>query len=151
MSGPWLTDDQQRTWRTYLRMQAEIQSRLNRQLQVDHGLSLADYEVLVHLGAADGHRMRPFELGAAMQWEQSRLAHQLARMQRRGLVERRSCATDRRGAYVVLSEAGGQALDKAAPGHVGAVRRLLFDGLTEGQVGELETICKTVLANLPCT
>lgn len=149
MSTPWLTPAQQRTWRAYLRMQAELQNRLNRQLQVEHGISLADYEVMVHLGATPGSRMRPFELEAKMQWEQSRLAHQLARMQRRGLVERASCPTDRRGAYVVLTEAGRGALDEAAPGHATAVKRLLFGNLSEAQVEELEVICDRVLSHLP--
>lgn len=151
MITPWLTPAQQRTWRAYLRMQAELQSRLNRQLQVEHGISLADYEVMVHLGAAQESRMRPFELEATMQWEQSRLAHQVARMQRRGLVERVICPTDRRGAFVVLSEAGRDALDKAAPGHAGAVKRLLFENLTDQQLAGLERICDRVLSHLPPT
>ena len=149
MTEPWLTPDQQRTWRAYLRMQSELQSRLNRQLQVEHGISLADYEVMVHLGAAQDSRMRPFELEATMQWEQSRIAHQLARMQRRGLVERVTCPTDRRGAFVVLTEAGRDALDKAAPGHATAVKRLLFECLSDEQLAGFEAICTRVLSHLP--
>src|SRR4051812_20158966 len=85
MGTPWLTDEQQRAWRAYLRMQARLSAELNRQLQAESGLSLSDYEVLVRLTDTPAGRLRPYELQKALEWEQSRLSHHLARMQRRGL------------------------------------------------------------------
>src|SRR4051812_13899364 len=84
-------------------------------------------------GGADG-RLRMFELVDNLQWEQSRLSHHVARMQRRGLVAREECTSDKRGAFVVLTDAGRDAIEKAAPGHVDTVRRLVFDGLSAEQV-----------------
>ena len=92
--------------------------------------------------------MRPFELSAALEWEQSRLSHHLARMQRRGLVSREECPGDGRGAFVVLTEAGRAAIERAAPAHVETVRHLLFDGLDGDQVAALTAITEQVLQRL---
>ncbi|KAB8182855.1 MarR family winged helix-turn-helix transcriptional regulator [Microbispora catharanthi] len=149
MNSPrWLDPDEQRAWRAYLRMQGRLTARLNRQLQADSGLSLADYEVLVHLTDREEGRLRPYELQRDLQWEQSRLSHHLTRMQRRGLVRREECADDGRGAYVVITEEGRRAITAAAPGHVETVRRLFFDGLTREQVTALERLAADVLGRL---
>src|SRR3954452_7871065 len=144
----WLTDDEQRAWRGLVQMTSRLDARLNRELQQVSGLSLADYDVLVLLTEAPDGRLRVFELAEDLQWEQSRLSHHLARMQRRGLVAREECTTDRRGALIVLTEAGREAIEKAAPGHVDTVRRLVFDGLSGEQVAMLETFVSRVLSRL---
>jgi DNA-binding MarR family transcriptional regulator len=144
----WLDVDEQRAWRAYQRMQGQLASRLNRQLQVDARLSLADYEVLVALTDTEGGYLRPFELQQLLHWEQSRLSHHLTRMQRRGLVERRECTEDGRGAFIVLTESGRRTIESAAPGHVAAVRQLFFDGLSPDEVRALERLSTHVLDRL---
>ncbi|GAA3167400.1 MarR family transcriptional regulator [Planomonospora alba] len=149
MSDPrWLDDDEQRAWRAYLRMQSRLTAELNRRLQAASGLSLADYEVLVHLTDVPDGRLRPYELQRALEWEQSRLSHHLGRMQRRGLVRREECGEDGRGAYVVLTGTGREAITAAAPDHVGAVRHLFFDALGPGESGVLEGLAVRVLARI---
>lgn len=144
----WLTDDEQRAWRALLRMTSRLDARLNRELQRSSGLSLADYDVLVLLTEAPRGRLRVFELADDLQWEQSRLSHHLRRMQGRGLVGREECATDRRGAFVVLTEAGRDAIERAAPAHAGLVRSLVFDGTSREQVAGLESFAGRVLSRL---
>jgi DNA-binding MarR family transcriptional regulator len=144
----WLTEDEQRAWRGLVQMTSRLDYRLNRELQQTSGLSLADYDVLVLLTEAPNGRLRVFELAEDLQWEQSRLSHHLARMQRRGLVAREECTTDRRGAFVVLTDAGRDAIEKAAPGHVTLVRQLVFDGLSTEQVATLESFVRRVLSRL---
>lgn len=146
--APWLDADEQRAWQAYLRMQGRLAARLNRELQLESGLSLADYEVLVQLTDTPEARLRPFELQCGLQWEQSRLSHHLARMRRRGLVEREECSEDGRGAFVVLTEKGRQAITAAASGHVGVVRRYFFDGLTREDVATLERLTTRILDRL---
>lgn len=141
----WLDDEEQRAWRAYLRMQARLAAALNRQLQATSKLSLADYGVLVQLTEAPQGRLRPYELQRALDWEQSRLSHQLRRMQQRGLVTREACPEDARGAYVVVTETGRRAIAAAAPGHVQAVRELVFDALEPGQVAVLRRLATQVL------
>ncbi|MFE0589919.1 MarR family winged helix-turn-helix transcriptional regulator [Micromonospora echinospora] len=144
----WLDDDEQRAWRAYLQMQNRLTARLGRQLQQDSGLSLADYEVLVALTDAGEGRLRPFALQRQLEWEQSRLSHHLSRMQRRGLVDREGCPGDRRGAFVVLTPAGREAIEAAAPGHVATVREFFLDQLDQDEVATLERLATRVLRRL---
>ena len=144
----WLTDDEQRAWRGLVQMTSRLDARLNRELQQTSGLSLADYDVLVLLTEAPDGRLRMFVLVEDLQWEQNRLSHHVARMQRRGLVAREECTTDKRGAFVVLTDAGRDAIEKAAPCHVDLVRHLVFDGLSEEQVAMLESFVSRVLFRL---
>lgn len=147
----WLGEREQHAWRGYLEMHARLTARLHRQLQADSGLSLTDFDVLVQLTDRADARMRVGELAEALQWQQSRLSHHLARMQRRGLVGREHCEDDARGAYIVLTEQGRDAIRQAAPAHVETVRDLLFDQLSEEEVGTLGTIAERVLSRLTST
>jgi DNA-binding MarR family transcriptional regulator len=147
----WLTEEEQRAWRGLLRMTSQLNARMNRQLLQDYGVSLADYDVLVVLSEAPEGRLRVFEVADALAWEQSRVSHQLARMQRRGLVAREGCASDARGAFAVLTEAGRAAIERAAPAHVETVRQLVFDGLSHDQLAALTEIATHVLDRLAAT
>ncbi|GAA2412538.1 MarR family winged helix-turn-helix transcriptional regulator [Mycolicibacterium llatzerense] len=142
----WLTDDEQDLWRAYLAMSGRLQLALGRQLQRDHGLSLADYDVLVALSELPDCRMG--QLGTHLGWEQSRVSHQLARMRSRGLIERSGSADDRRAAVVTLTAGGRDALEAAAPGHAELVRSVVFDSMSRTQADALRRWTATVLARL---
>jgi DNA-binding MarR family transcriptional regulator len=144
----WLDAGQQRAWRAWLDAHAHLSARLNRELQASSGLSLTDYDVLVHLTDVPEGRLRSFELAEGLQWEKSRVSRQVARMAERGLVAKEAAPEDRRGAYVTLTRAGHRAIEDAAPAHVELVRRLLFDGLTPAQVRTLESIASSVVRRL---
>ncbi len=144
----WLSDDEQRTWRTYLRMSSLLPAALNRQLQQDCGLTLPEYEVLVQLSETPERRLRPFQMCDALNWEQSRLSHQLTRMERRGLVARQECAADGRGAFIELTPAGADVIGAAAPQHVAAVRGLIFDQLSGAQQAAFEEACAAIVSAL---
>ncbi len=128
----WLDAREQALWRGYLTMTGRLQAVMNRQLQQDCGLSLADYDVLVALDESPGCRMS--ELGERLGWEQSRVSHQLRRMGERGLIDRRNADDDRRSVIVGLSEQGRAALAAAAPAHVELVRAVVFDGMSAAQL-----------------
>ena len=147
----WLDEREARAWRSYTAMRMQLQARLARGLSRRSGLSDPDYDVLVHLSESPGGRLRPFQLCEALQWEKSRLSHQLTRMAKRGLVTREECTTDARGAFVVLTPAGRAAIEGAAPAHVEEVRRCFIDVLTSEQLDALADIAETVLANLEAT
>jgi DNA-binding MarR family transcriptional regulator len=146
MAQRWLTDRQQRVWRNYLSMVTRLQTAMNRQLQADCGLSLADYDVLVTL--SEQGELRVYELADELGWEQSRLSHQLGRMRTRGLLVRRGSEQDKRGATVEITTAGTAALTAAAPGHVALVRSVLFDGMTPDRLRAFEELTSAALARL---
>jgi DNA-binding MarR family transcriptional regulator len=144
----WLDEDEQRAWRALMTMSNRLNARLNRELQASDGLSQADYDVLVRLTDVPAGRLRVGDLADDLQWEQSRLSHQLTRMQRRGLIGRTGSPDDRRVTWVTLTEAGRAAIERAAPAHVEVVRRLVLDGLTRDQLTALGEIAQLVLTRL---
>lgn len=146
MYSMWLNAQQQALWRGYLTMTGRLQTAMNRQLQRDCGLSLADYDVLVALDESPGCRVN--DLGRHLGWEQSRVSHQLRRMRDRALVERRDADDDRRGAIVELTVQGRAALAAAAPAHAGLVRTVVFDAMTPAESRAIEQWVTRVAARL---
>jgi DNA-binding MarR family transcriptional regulator len=148
MANPrWLSTDEQRAWRAYLRMVLLADAEIARDLSRDSGLSMPDYQVLTALSESADHQQRLSELATAMQWSPSRLSHHVSRMEQRGLVGRMGCDEDARGAFVVLTELGLRAIEAAAPNHVASVRAHLIDVLTPAQVAALADIGETVIAH----
>jgi DNA-binding MarR family transcriptional regulator len=144
----WLDAEEQRAWRAWLDAHAHLSARLNRELQASSGLSLSDYDVLVHLTDVPDGRLRAYELGAGLEWEKSRVSRQVGRMADRGLVAKEASPEDGRGAYVAITPAGRRAIEAAAPAHVELVRTLLFDGLSATQVRTLASVALSVLERL---
>ncbi len=145
---PWLSDQQLRTWRAWMALNTQLPAALHRQLQADSGLSLPDFEVLVHLTDTPEGRLRVSDLARALNWDRSRVSHHIKRMAGRGLVTREECSSDGRGAFVVLSPAGRTAIERAAPGHARKVRDVVFDHLTAEELAALEAVTAKVLARL---
>ena len=145
---PWLSDREQRAWRALQLMQMRLDGELARLLAAESGLSYPDYVVLASLTEQPDGRMRLFALAELAGWEKSRLSHQVARMAARGLVVKEKCAADRRGAFVVVTDRGREAIAAAAPGHVTAERRLFLDALTPDQLDAVGDAAVAVLAAL---
>ena len=117
-----------RAWMAFLHASTRLMERLDAELE-GHGLSLADYEILVHLSEEPAGELRMTELAARTLVSRSGLTRRLDRLVESGLVARRSCATDRRGVLAVLTPAGRKRLEEAAPTHVAGVRRHFLDQL----------------------
>ncbi|MEU0376542.1 MarR family transcriptional regulator [Streptomyces cyaneofuscatus] len=143
----WLTPEQQAAWDSFIRMQEKLIGRLSRQVQADSRMSPADYIVLAKLTEAGG-RMRLTDLAKLVEWEKSRMSHQVGRMAKRGLVAKEDCLDDGRGAFIVASPTGREAIEEAAPVHVEHVRRLFVDALTPEELDTLARISDRVLAHM---
>ena len=137
-----------RAFRTFIETTEELRAALATRLQTESGLSTGDYGVLLALSEADGHRIRSSDLADRIGWERSRLSHHLGRMERRGLIVREDCATDNRGAEIVLVKAGAEAFRAANAPHLHAIRELFVDALTPEQLAAAEDIAATLLAHL---
>ena len=128
-SDVWLSRSQLRVWLAFMGVQQRLGYEMNRQLQADSELSLADYDVLNALSGAPGACLQVSALAAQIGWERSRLSHHAKRMQSRGLVQCDLAASDRRATEIRLTPGGRRAIVEAAPGHVDLVRHLFFGGL----------------------
>jgi DNA-binding MarR family transcriptional regulator len=144
----WLSDDEQRTWRSVLRMHTHLTTALAQALKTDSDMSIPDYEVLAILSEAPDQTRRARELRCALMWEKSRLAHHIRRMEQRGYVHRATCDDDARAPLISLTETGLAAIQAAAPAHVARVRELFFAALTPSQAQAMREAAETVLENL---
>jgi len=127
----WLKEEEQAVWRELLAFHDALTGRLDHELQSAVGLSLADYEVLVHLSEAPDASLRMAELASLCSRSPSGLTRRVDRLAASGLVERQPCEEDGRGWFAVLTPEGRRQLERAAPVHVQGVRRWLFDPLAE--------------------
>jgi DNA-binding MarR family transcriptional regulator len=128
-SDIWLRRDELRAWLAFMRVQQRLGYEMNRQLQSDSDLSLADYDVLNALSGVPDYCMQVGALASQIGWERSRLSHHAKRMESRGLIEFDLATQDRRATEVKLTSDGRRAIVRAAPGHVDLVRQLFFGGL----------------------
>ncbi|MFF5486722.1 MarR family winged helix-turn-helix transcriptional regulator [Streptomyces virginiae] len=133
----WLDDREMRAWSGFLAASALVNRRLDQQLKDEAGLSHPQYEILVRLAAAPGRELRMTELANGLINSKSGLTYQVTQMEKAGLVRRRSCPSDVRGVFAVLTDAGSAKLEEAAPGHVATVREILVDVLTTEQLDAL--------------
>lgn len=146
MSGTrWLDDEEQRTWRAYIRTSQLLQDALERQLQRDSGIPHTYYMILVVLSESPGRTMTMSELSSILRYSVSRLSHAVSRLEEKGWVRRVKRPEDRRTTVAELTDEGFAALVQAAPGHVEEVRRVLFDPLTPAQVRRFREVLTTIL------
>lgn len=144
----WLTDDEQRAWRSWVNASLLLPDRLSRDLAEKHGLTMADYEILVQLSEHPERRIRMSELAERTRSSRSRLSHQIDRMVDAGLVAREACADDRRGSFAVLTDRGWDTIVAAAPDHVAAVRKHLVDLLGPERFAEFGDTCRMIVDDL---
>jgi DNA-binding MarR family transcriptional regulator len=147
MSSVSLTRNRLGAWVSFLRAHAAITRQLNADLLNAHGLTLSDYEVLLHLSRADGMMMRRVDLAESVILTASGITRLLDGLERAGLVEKASCASDARVSYAKLTGAGRQKLDEAAETHLAGIEELFT-----GRYGasELDTLAE-LLTRLPLT
>jgi DNA-binding MarR family transcriptional regulator len=120
-----------------LRAHANATRELNTQLIADHGLTMADYGVLLHLAWAPDRRMRRIDLAEEVILTASGVTRLLDGLERAGFVERGSCDTDRRVVYAVLTEAGLAKLRDASESHVPQVEAFLAARFDDDELAEL--------------
>jgi DNA-binding MarR family transcriptional regulator len=142
-----LSDRELAVWRSLIDTTADLRRMLGARLQ-ESGCSPADYAVLLALHEADGGRLRPSELAAAIDWERSRLSHHLGRMERRGIIRRDDCASDSRGAEVSLTGEGAALFRRAGGPHLRAIKSHFADALTDDQLTALGDAMQTLRTHL---
>ena len=141
----WLDENDRDSWGAFARMLIWLPAALDDQLQRDSGLSHYEYGILAALSAADAATLRMSELAIYANGSLSRLSRGVARLERRGWVTRKPDPSDGRYTLATLTDDGRSVLVEAAPGHVKAVNRLVFDVLTKAQARQLGIIAGRIL------
>ncbi|MFC4055016.1 MarR family winged helix-turn-helix transcriptional regulator [Actinomadura syzygii] len=132
-----LGPDELRAWMAFLAASHLIDHEVERQLKRDGGLSHPEFEVLVGLSLAEGHRLRMSDLARKVMVSKSRLTYQVTQLERAGLVRRTGCEDDRRSVWAELTDAGAERLARARPGHRRVVRETLIEVLTPEELAVL--------------
>lgn len=105
-----------------VRGHASVTRAMNAGLVADHGLTINQYEALLHLARAEGGRMRRVDLADRLVLTASGVTRMLDGLEQGGYVDRDACASDRRVTYAVLTEAGLAKLTAASESHVADIR-----------------------------
>ena len=143
-----IDEDSWQTWRAFVSMQGQLARALDRQLQRDAGLSQSDYSVMIMLFNSPERQVRTGELAELLAWEKSRVSHQIARMEKRSLVERSECDEDARGTWVSLTAEGRRTLLGAMRDHSAEIRSQFFDRLEPGELATIRAVSERVLDGL---
>ena len=142
-------------WVALLRAHASSTRRFNAQLVAEHGLTLNDYEVLLHLSHADCKRLRRVDLAERILLTPSGITRLLEGLERGGYVERASCASDARVTYAQLTDDGEEKLREAADAHVAGIREFFRDRFSRDELvalsGLLQRLPLDPTEELSCT
>lgn len=137
-------------WQSLLAAHGRVVARLDADLVSSCDMSLAEYEVLLHLGDVEDGRLRMNELADRARLSPSGLTRRFDTLVRRGWVERERCDDDRRGVNAVLTDLGRQHLEQARPVHDRGVQEYLFSHLDADDVACMRKAMTTVAdANAP--
>ena len=135
------------SWVAFLRSHAAITRELSAQLQREHGLTLNDYEVLLHLSHAEDGALRRIDLARQVVLTASGITRLLEGLERAGYVSKETCESDARVSYAKLTDEGRAKLRSAAKTHLRGVDELFLSRYSGSEL----TALAELLGRLPVT
>jgi DNA-binding MarR family transcriptional regulator len=138
-------DPRLKAWRTFLYAHAQVRRRLERELQAEQSMGLADYELLLVLAYSEGRRLRMSELADRLALSRSGATRLIDRLEADALVQRVSCDTDRRGQWAQLTAGGYERLRTASPTHLRGVAAHFLDRIPAQELDALRSTLERVL------
>lgn len=144
----WLTAEQLRAWKKLVAVVEILPGVLDSQLQHDAEVTHFEYFTMAMLSEAPDRTLRMTSLASATNSTLPRLSHVVARLEKRGYIDRASCAEDRRATNATLTEEGWRKVVATAPGHVDTVRDNVIEPLSDKDVADLDRIMAKLLGKL---
>lgn len=141
----WLSDEERELWLKLVGLSMLMPSAVEAQLKRDADINQFEYHVLAMLSEAPDMTRLMSDLAFHTNSSLSRLSHVVSRLEKQGWVARAACETDGRATNATLTASGFEKLKQTAPGHVEAVRELIFDAITPAQVAQLNTTLQPIL------
>lgn len=127
-----------------LEAHAAVTGAVNRELEATAGMPITWFEVLIRLSRSPGEHLRMSDLAGQVGLSHSGLTRLVDRLIAAGLIQREACPDDRRGAFAVLTDAGGEALGAALAGHLESIERHLAAPLGSEGMTALTDLLRTV-------
>ena len=118
----------------------QVHGVLAREMEDETGIPFERYRVLLMLAQAENEALRPSELADALPITRSGVTRLIDRLERHGIVERRSCAADGRGRFVALTPLGEDVFRQAGRVHLRGIDHHLGSNLTAGEMAELRRL-----------
>ena len=140
---------QHEAWVRFLRAHAALTRQLSADLVAAHGLTINDYEVLLHLARAPDRMLRRVDLTGRVLLTASGITRLLDGLERSALVERVACDTDRRVVYARLTEAGERKLREASRTHVAGIDELFTERFSEEERATLASLLGRLSGAIP--
>ena len=112
-------------WERLSRAHNFVTAAIEKEMVPEAGMPLAWYEVLAHLSRAPGGMLRFQDLARVAGITDSGASRRLDQMIKAGLIARRSCPTDRRGVYALLTAEGQASFERADAVFVRSLERKL--------------------------
>nr|WP_294690248.1 MarR family winged helix-turn-helix transcriptional regulator [uncultured Friedmanniella sp.] len=147
-STRWLDPEERAAWLSLSRTIVKLPSALDAQLERDADLNYFEYLVMAMLSEQDDRTLRMSQLAALSNASLSRLSHVAKRLELRGYLQREPDPHDGRFTRALLTDAGMEKVVRSAPGHVTAVRELVFDALTPTQLRRLREATDAILTRV---
>jgi DNA-binding MarR family transcriptional regulator len=144
----WLTPEERRAWLALYAVATRLTPTLDADLFKRARITLFDYHVLAMTSEEPGRALPMSELAARSNASLSRLSHVVKKLEGRGWMERTPSLDDARVTMAALTDEGMAALEGLAPDHVRTVRELVFDGLDDRDVEDLERVGRRILARI---
>jgi DNA-binding MarR family transcriptional regulator len=138
-------------WTRFLRAHAALTRQLSARLEAEHGLTLSDFDVLAQLYLAPDHALRRVDIARQVLLTASGITRLLDRLERAGCVTKRSCDTDARVTYAVLTDEGVRRFEAARAAHVTDLEEVFGSRLSDDERRQLdELLAKLPLAPTAC-
>ncbi len=141
----WLDSDEQQAFLAFGYMLVQRPAAFDAFLQRTAGISLFEYQIIAALSVAPERTARLSRLAEFTASSLSRLSNAVTRLEERGWMRRTPDPDDGRYTLGVLTEAGWDKVLAASPGHLGEVRRLVFDPLTKAQQQQMHRIAERIM------
>src|SRR5712691_509523 len=132
-------------WEGLARVHSSMTAALEHDMVPEAGMPLAWYEVLLNLSRSPAGMMRYQDLARVAGITNSGASRRLEQMARAGLIERRSCPTDRRGVFAHITSKGQSSFKTAHKIFLNSLERNLGTSLKPGDA----ELISAALSKLP--
>lgn len=113
----FLEPDEYEAWNAVLMLNKVVLAELDAALRREHSLTVTEFDALITLFNADGHRLGMSALADRVMLSPAGMTHLVTRMERDGLIRREVDDDDRRKWFAVLTDAGDERLRAARRTH----------------------------------
>lgn len=148
MNRTTLDPDVLASWRLFLTAYARLIDVLGEEMQHEVDLPLDWYDVLLNLAESDGGQLRMHELAESRLLSRSATTRLVDRIEAAGYVSRTTCKQDRRGTWVVLTDAGRAKFAEAGRLHLAGIAHHFARHVTQEEASVMNAVFRRLLAAL---